>query len=145
MSINCPCIGWCVTYEPKPGEEHHRDCKHWHKKFDAEVFQTRSEFIVTGDPSGDEEHNCDAMGCSSVSHVLFRFPRSVPLGVPTWQQRAAERVAFARGVSGMRDTAVTVIRARHESGYACEPWTLVEAIRAAKGPTDPCGVEGRKP
>lgn len=61
---------------------------------------------------------------------------------PSWQQKAMERAAFARGVSAMRDVAVTVIRARHESGYACEPWTLVEAIRAAKEPTDPCGVGG---
>jgi hypothetical protein len=69
-------------------------------------------------------------------------PNSMASDEPTWQQRAAERAAFARGVSAMRDVAVTVIRARHESGYACEPWTLVEAIRAAKEPTDPCGVTG---
>jgi hypothetical protein len=28
--------------------------------------------VVTGQPdSDDENHNCDRMGCSSVSHVLF--------------------------------------------------------------------------
>jgi hypothetical protein len=67
-------------------------------------------------------------------------PDGVRVGVPTWQQRAAERAAFERGVSAMRDVAVTVIRARHESGYSCDPWKLVEAIRAAKEPTDPAGV-----
>lgn len=29
------------------------------------------EIIVLGNPE-DEDHNCDAMGCSSVSHVIFR-------------------------------------------------------------------------
>jgi hypothetical protein len=72
---HCPCTGWCVTYQVQPGERHHRDCKHWNRQHHgAEVFQTRTELIVTGDPGHDENHNCDALGCSSVSHVLFRFP-----------------------------------------------------------------------
>lgn len=38
------------------------------------VFISDREIIITGIPDEDDEnHNCDAMGCSSVSHVLFRF------------------------------------------------------------------------
>lgn len=57
-----------------------------------------------------------------------------------WQERAKQRHAFERGVAAMRDVAVSVIRARHECGHSCDPWKLVEAIRAAKEPTDPAGV-----
>lgn len=38
------------------------------------VFASEDEIVVTGIPDEDDEtHNCNAMGCSSVSHVLFRF------------------------------------------------------------------------
>lgn len=70
---DCPCAQWCVTYGIMPGEYHHRNCKHWHR--DMEAVQTKTEIIVLGTPESDDEtHNCDAMGCSSVSHVLFRLP-----------------------------------------------------------------------
>lgn len=37
------------------------------------VFIGKGEIVITGIPdSEDETHNCDAMGCSSVSHVIFR-------------------------------------------------------------------------
>jgi hypothetical protein len=37
------------------------------------VFVSEKEIVVCGIPdSDDEEHNCDAMGCSSTSHVIFR-------------------------------------------------------------------------
>lgn len=37
------------------------------------VFISDNEIVVTGFPDEDDKtHNCDEMGCSSVSHVLFR-------------------------------------------------------------------------
>jgi hypothetical protein len=37
------------------------------------VFVSDDEIVVTGEPDDDDEnHNCDEMGCSSVSHVIFR-------------------------------------------------------------------------
>jgi hypothetical protein len=46
----------------------------------TEVFISDSEIVICGIPeSEDENHNCDMMGCSSVSHVLLRagFPRTL--------------------------------------------------------------------
>jgi hypothetical protein len=65
-----------VTYGiVEPGEYHHRDCKRWYRRhMGAEVFETRTELVITGDPGDDEDHNCDFMGCTTVSHVLFRTP-----------------------------------------------------------------------
>lgn len=39
-----------------------------------EAFETEDEVIVIGEPQ-DEYHNCDEMGCSTLSHVLYRFPK----------------------------------------------------------------------
>lgn len=77
---HCLCSQWVVTYghDLKPGEMHHRDCKHWHRVL-GEAIVTKTEFMVLGDPHDDESHNCDAMGCSSVSHVLVRMPLSALL------------------------------------------------------------------
>lgn len=37
------------------------------------VFVSDGEIVVTGQPKEDDEnHDCNVMGCSSVSHVLFR-------------------------------------------------------------------------
>jgi deoxycytidylate deaminase len=37
------------------------------------VYVSDREIVVTGVPGTDDEtHNCDFMGCSSVSHVIFR-------------------------------------------------------------------------
>jgi hypothetical protein len=43
---------------------------------DVEILQTNNEIIITGSPCGKlyDGHNCDEMGCSSVSHVLLRMP-----------------------------------------------------------------------
>lgn len=82
-SIHCRCFGWCRDYGVGlSGELHHRGCKLWSRELrGAEVHLTAGELIVLGTPDDeDESHNCDAMGCSSVSHVLFRFP--LPDGVP---------------------------------------------------------------
>ncbi|MCE5227893.1 MAG: hypothetical protein LLG05_18795 [Porphyromonadaceae bacterium] len=39
----------------------------------AGVFISDDEIVVTGEPDDDDEnHNCDEMGCSSVSPVIFR-------------------------------------------------------------------------
>lgn len=35
------------------------------------VFFSNTEVVITGIPR-DENHNCDAMGCSSISHVIHR-------------------------------------------------------------------------
>lgn len=46
----------------------------WTKIDVEEVYLYNGEIIVMGMPGEDEEetHNCDVMGCSSVSHVLYR-------------------------------------------------------------------------
>ena len=48
----------------------------------VEAYETADEIIVCGEPPNEYEdpgdtfgHNCDAMGCSSVSHVLYRFQK----------------------------------------------------------------------
>jgi hypothetical protein len=46
-------------------------------EIDRECVETETEIIVLGQPdTDDEEHNCDCMGCSSVSHVLYRFRKT---------------------------------------------------------------------
>ena len=46
-----------------------------------EAYETEREIIVLGEPPDDEhkpeeeQHNCDAMGCGSLSHVLYRFEK----------------------------------------------------------------------
>ena len=38
------------------------------------INHTKGEIVITGMPhEDDEDHNCDFMGCSSVSHVIFRY------------------------------------------------------------------------
>lgn len=42
----------------------------------VECYATGDEYIVVGHPrENDESHNCDEMGCSTVSHVLARFKK----------------------------------------------------------------------
>lgn len=42
----------------------------------VEAYETETEIIVLGWPKdGDDSHNCDAMGCSSVSHVMHRIEK----------------------------------------------------------------------
>ena len=39
-----------------------------------ECYETQREIIVCGWPEMDDEsHDCDAMGCSTLNHVLYRF------------------------------------------------------------------------
>lgn len=41
-----------------------------------ECYETEKEIIVLGLPEQDDEnHNCDEMGCSTGSHVLYRFKK----------------------------------------------------------------------
>lgn len=45
------------------------------ERVDAEVYvsKVKREIVVIGMPDEDDEtHNCDHMGCSSVSHVIYR-------------------------------------------------------------------------
>lgn len=72
---DCECSSWCRPYGlALPGEFHHRDCKRWHREL-GEAIATKTELLIIGQPdSEDESHNCDAMGCTSVSHVLERRP-----------------------------------------------------------------------
>jgi len=38
------------------------------------VFVSDNKLVITGSPKEEDEgHNCDEMGCSSVSHVLYRL------------------------------------------------------------------------
>lgn len=69
----CECLSWVREYGVGArGEHHHRNCRHWHLSL-GEAIITKKEIIVLGVPEeGDENHNCDAMGCSSVSHVVYR-------------------------------------------------------------------------
>ncbi len=55
----------------------------------VEAYETETEIIVCGVPPDEPEdltdgeyrkwyetsHNCDAMGCSSLSHVIYRFSK----------------------------------------------------------------------
>jgi hypothetical protein len=37
------------------------------------VYRNGEEIVICGVPESDDDgHNCDAMGCSSTSHVLLR-------------------------------------------------------------------------
>jgi hypothetical protein len=87
----CACRQWVRLYGVgEEGERHHRDCKHWNRKLDADVYVTRTELIVVGSPDHDDvNHNCDAMGCTSVSHVLFRFPLTAGVAPAVEAQPAA--------------------------------------------------------
>jgi hypothetical protein len=92
------------------------------------------------------------LGCppAGTAEWQARVGRVLAAGVtqapaPSWQAEAVARHAYERGANAMRDRAILVIEARHESGYDCSPWLLVKAIRDAEVPRDPCGVEGRKP
>ena len=40
----------------------------------VEAYETDKEVIVIGEPNGDRNHDCDQMGCTTFSHVMFRFP-----------------------------------------------------------------------
>jgi len=41
----------------------------------VEAYLTEREIVVMGQPKEDDEnHNCDAMGCGTLSHVLYRLP-----------------------------------------------------------------------
>jgi len=45
-----------------------------------EAYETKTEYVIMGDPSGEEEespnaHNCDLMGCGSLGHVVARFKK----------------------------------------------------------------------
>ncbi|HZG83856.1 hypothetical protein [Paenibacillus sp.] len=48
----------------------------------VQVYASDDQVVITGIPDEDDEsHNCDVMGCSSVSHVLYRFAV-----LPPWQK-----------------------------------------------------------
>jgi hypothetical protein len=46
-----------------------------------EAYESEKEIVVCGDPPSeypegtpeDDQHNCDAMGCATLSHVIYRF------------------------------------------------------------------------
>lgn len=40
----------------------------------VEAYLSDGEIVVMGQPKTDDDHNCDAMGCGTLSHVLHRFP-----------------------------------------------------------------------
>lgn len=56
-----------------------------------EAYTNGKEIVVLGEPDdGDDltesSHNCDAMGCSSVDHVILRIPHPFP--TPTTEAKA---------------------------------------------------------
>ena len=42
----------------------------------VECYELSAEFIVCGEPQ-EANHNCDQMGCSSISHVRYRFCKNI--------------------------------------------------------------------
>lgn len=57
-----------ILYEPLRIPNGYRELKN----IDS-VFISDGKIVITGEPDEDDEsHNCDAMGCTSVSHVIFR-------------------------------------------------------------------------
>ena len=49
----------------------------------AECYETATEFVIVGTPDADnEEHNCDAMGCGTLSHVLHRIKKTTTNSKP---------------------------------------------------------------
>lgn len=43
----------------------------------VEAYETERQFIILGHPeSDDESHNCDEMGCSTLSHVVARLDKA---------------------------------------------------------------------
>lgn len=46
-----------------------------YRQVEGYISEQDGEVVILGQvDSSDESHNCDAMGCSSVSHVLYRLP-----------------------------------------------------------------------
>lgn len=42
----------------------------------VEAYETQREIVVMGDPPEDDDmHDCDALGCGSLGHVLYRFQK----------------------------------------------------------------------
>ena len=38
----------------------------------VEAYVTDKEVVVLGEPDWQDDHNCDAMGCATLSHVVYR-------------------------------------------------------------------------
>lgn len=44
----------------------------YYRLMGAEVYSNGKYLVILGDPDPeDDSHNCDAMGCCTMSHVLF--------------------------------------------------------------------------
>ena len=73
-----PALSGCAHGKPKDQPQEEVGCAPIPAGFEEienvdGVFISDSEIVITGIPDeDDEEHDCDDMGCSSVSHVLFR-------------------------------------------------------------------------
>lgn len=54
-----------------------------YRRLVCDVYESETEVVILADPpepTGNEEadyeaHNCDALGCSSIEHVRYRFRR----------------------------------------------------------------------
>lgn len=42
----------------------------------VEAYETETEIIVIGTPESRSTHNCDAMGCGTLSHVTYRLSKA---------------------------------------------------------------------
>lgn len=87
---------------------------------DAEVYinKTKNEIVVVGSPDEDDEtHNCDEMGCSSVSHVIFRS-KFVPDPTPSPTIRPGTIVTHKdKRMKHLRKGLVREISASGKSAY----------------------------
>ena len=39
----------------------------------VEAYRYKGEIIIIGEPDEATDHNCDQMGCTTLSHVLYRL------------------------------------------------------------------------
>lgn len=86
------------------------------------VYVKGNQLVVLGEPNEQIEHNCDAMGCGSLDHVLFRCT------IPQWQaveQRrvpdpAEQKCPICHGEGEVFD----VITASVQECDACDGWGI---------------------
>ena len=100
-----------ISWQPNPHLEERMPDNIPEGYWKIDAYTNGYEIIVCGDPLDEDQyeeagisiespiaHNCDAMGCTSVSHVIFRMsinhrpaPEMWPrFNVPEWLERLKE-------------------------------------------------------